>query len=62
MTHGLSTSNKKESMIMKHFKIVLEVELKDGSLSYNDFIYKAIEEQLEPLETILDYELEEITE
>ena len=47
---------------MKTFKIVLEVELKDGSLTHDDFIYRAIEENLEAGENILDYDLIEVTE
>jgi len=47
---------------MKTYKIMLEVELKEDCLYKNDFIYRAIEEQLESYEQILEYKLEEITE
>lgn len=46
---------------MKTYKIILEVELKEDCLYKDDFIYRAIEEQLESHEQILEYNLEEIT-
>ena len=41
---------------------MLEVELKEDCLYKDDFIYRAIEEQLETCEQILEYKIEEITE
>ena len=45
---------------MKTYKIMVEVELKEDCLYKDDFIYRAIEEQLESGEQIMDYEIEEI--
>jgi len=44
---------------MQTYKIMVEVELKEDCLYKDDFIYRAIEEQLESGEQILDYEIEE---
>jgi hypothetical protein len=44
---------------MKTYKILVEVELKEDCLYRDDFIYRAIEEQLEQGEQILDYEIKE---
>ena len=43
---------------MYRYKITLEVELKEDCLYKDDFIYRAIEEQLESGEQILDYDFE----
>lgn len=46
---------------MKTYRITLEVRVKDyPDLEDDDFIYRAIEEQLERGEDILEYELEEV--
>ena len=42
---------------MRTYRIVVEVVLKDDSIQNNDFIYQGIEELLEPLEQIVDYDL-----
>jgi hypothetical protein len=47
---------------MQTYKIVLEVELKENCLYKDDFIYRAIEEQLETGEQIMDYSMEEVTQ
>ena len=47
---------------MQTYKIVLEVELKEDCLYKDDFIYRAIEEQLETGEQIMDYSMEEVTQ
>jgi hypothetical protein len=47
---------------MQTYKIMVEVELKEDCLYKDDFIYRAIEEQLESGEQILDYEIEEATQ
>lgn len=45
---------------MKTYRIVVEVVLKDDSITHNDFIYQIIEQSLEDREQIIDYELTEI--
>ena len=47
---------------MRTFKIVMEISVKDKSLNYDDWIYRAIEEQLERKEQILEYDIEEVLE
>ena len=47
---------------MKTYRIVVEVVLKEDCLYKDDFIYRAIEEQLEPMEQIVDYDLSEVTQ
>ena len=47
---------------MKTYRIVLEIVLKDDSITHNDFIYQSIEQILEPLEQIVDYDLSEVTQ
>ena len=42
---------------MRTYRIIVEVVLKDDSIEDSDFIYQGIEELLEPLEQIVDYEL-----
>lgn len=44
---------------MTTYRIVLEVELKEPCLYRDDFIYRAIEEQLEQGEQILEYDVKE---
>lgn len=46
---------------MKTYRIVVEVVLKDDSIENNDFIYQGIEQILEPLEQIIDYDLSEVS-
>lgn len=46
---------------MTTYKITLEVQLKEATLYRDDFIYRAIEEQLESHEQIMDYDIEEVT-
>lgn len=45
---------------MQTYKITLEIELKEDCLYKDDFIYRAIEEQLETGEQILDYTMDEV--
>jgi hypothetical protein len=46
---------------MKTYRITVELRVKDyPDLEDDDFIYRAIEEQLERGEDILDYDLEEV--
>jgi hypothetical protein len=47
---------------MQTYKIMVEVELKEDCLYKDDFIYRAIEEQLETGEQIMDYSMEEVTQ
>jgi hypothetical protein len=45
---------------MNTYKIMVEVVLKEDCLYKDDFIYRAIEEQLEGGEFINDYEYQEV--
>ena len=45
---------------MNTYKIMVEVVLKEDSLYKDDFIYRAIEEQLEGGEFINEYEYKEV--
>ena len=47
---------------MTSYKIVVEVVLKEDCLYKDDFIYRAIEEQLEAGEFINDYDYKEATQ
>jgi hypothetical protein len=49
---------------MRTYRITLEVELKpiNTDLAYDDFIFRAIEEQLERDEDIIKYDIEELTQ
>ena len=58
---GLSQLNDNGDVNMMVYKITLEVELKEDCLYKNDFIYNAIEKELETGEQILDYEYAEVT-
>lgn len=46
---------------MKTYRIVVEVVLKDDSIENNAFIYQGIEQILETLEQIVDYNLSEVS-
>lgn len=47
---------------MKTYRIIIEVVLKDDSITNNDFIYEGVEELLETKEQIVDYDLSEVTQ
>lgn len=47
---------------MKTYRIIVEVVLKDDSITHNDFIYQGVEELLETGEQIVDYDLSEVTQ
>jgi hypothetical protein len=45
---------------MQTYKITMEIELKEDCLYKEDFIYNAIEAQLETGEQILEYTMDEV--
>jgi len=46
---------------MQHYKVTLVLELEEGALKHDDWIYRAIEECLENKEDIVSYRLEAVS-
>ena len=45
---------------MVQYKVTVVLELEDGALKHDDWIFRAIEECLENKEDIVSYKLEEV--